>query len=89
MEAQGLGQGLGSLSNFMNDKPGVVDLSWLEVVPGENYDNIPSTHNPHDVIPQLVDAWGWENYSSPTGFITKFLVERVIPRLLDQKTWNP
>ena len=66
---KGLGSGLGSIGAMMHEQPAVVDLSWLDVTPGENYDNIPSQHNPHNVIPQLEAAWGWQNYSSPTGFI--------------------
>ena len=67
MSEQQLFAGMGSLSGLMNEKP-IVDLSWLEIVPG-SYDNIPSHNNPHDVIPQLQEAWSLENHATPTSFI--------------------
>lgn len=62
-----LGTNLGDLTGFLSDTP-VADLSWLEITPGENYDNIPS-ENKQQVIPQLEEAWSDESTSSPAYLV--------------------
>jgi len=64
MNPQDINSGnLGDIARLLDTKD-VVNLDWLNVTPGENYDNIPS-ESPREVIPQLQAQWNNEQYSSP------------------------
>lgn len=54
---------LGDITRVMNDTP-IQDLSWMQLTPGENYDNIPSDFN-HQAIPQLESQWSNEHFENP------------------------
>lgn len=73
MSRQELNSGsLGDISRML-DTEGVVDLDWLDLTSGENYDNIPS-ESPREVIPQLQEQWGTEQYSSPFRLVPNAVV---------------
>lgn len=55
------GNSLGDISGMMSNS--IPDLSWLDVKPEEN--PVPVINNPHNAVPQLEAAWGWEDYRNP------------------------
>ena len=56
------GQSLGDINGILADQ--IPDLGWLEITVQEN--PVPVQNNPHNIIPQLEEAWGWDNYRNPT-----------------------
>lgn len=73
MSRQELNSGsLGDISRML-DTEGVVDLDWLDLTSGENYDNIPS-ESPREIIPQLQEQWSTEQYSSPFRLVPNAVV---------------
>ena len=52
------GQSLGDINGILADQ--IPDLGWLEITVQEN--PVPVQNNPHNIIPQLEEAWGWDNY---------------------------
>ena len=68
--------GLGDLSSFVENKQPIVDLSWLNITPGVDYDNIP-TDNVAEKIPELVQAWSHLNDRS-NQFIPNQMAQRAV-----------